>query len=73
MSNSHFQKSQGLKNWAKDMESILDQRYKLTQSTPEALHFSVGGLSHPKKSLSSTVDFIHEIQRQLSVKRRQLA
>lgn len=70
---SNFQKSSGVKPWAREMQSILEQRYQLTQSTSEAFHFSVGTSSQPKKSLSSTVDFIHEIQRQLNVKRKQLA
>lgn len=70
---SNFQKASGLKPWAHEMQTILEKRYQLAQSTSEAFHFSVGTLSHPKKSLSSTVDFIHEIQRQLNVKRKQLA
>jgi hypothetical protein len=70
---SNFQKSSGVKPWAQEIQTILEQRYQLAQSSSEVFHFSVGTLSQPKKSLSSTVDFIHEIQRQLIVKRKQLA
>jgi len=70
---SNFQKFSEVKPWAQEMQTILEQRYQLTQSSSEAFHLSIGTLAQPKKSLSSTVDFIREIQRQLNVKRKQLA